>query len=140
VTGEGLNDLDALKLANVSFCMGSGAEITKDASHIIFMDDNFNSIFRATLWGRNILDNIRKFLQFQLCINMVCLFIVLLGSATMGNSPFSVIQLPWINLIMDTLAAIAIATEPPSDDVNGKEERNKGDRIIRPVMWRNISV
>jgi P-type E1-E2 ATPase len=93
--------------------MGSGTEIAKEASQIIFMDDNFNSVYNATLWGRNILDNIRKFLQFQLCVNIVCVTIVFIGGATLGNSPFSIIQLLWINLIMDTLAAIGLASEPP---------------------------
>jgi len=91
VTGEGLNDVDALLTADVSFCMGSGCEVAKEASQIIFIDDNFNSVYQATLWGRNVIDNIRKFLQFQLAINIVCVFIVFLGGATLGNSPFSII-------------------------------------------------
>jgi P-type E1-E2 ATPase len=96
--------------------MGSGTDIAKEASQIIFLDDNFSSVYNATLWGRNILDNIRKFLQFQLCVNIVCVTIVLLGGATLGHSPFTVIQLLWLNLIMDTLAAIALASEPPVND------------------------
>ena len=91
----------------------SGCEVAKDASDIIILDDNFNSVFRATQWGRNILDNIRKFIQFQLTVNVVCLVIVFLGGATLGTPPFSVIQLLWTNMIMDTLAAISLATEPP---------------------------
>jgi Ca2+-transporting ATPase len=94
--------------------MGSGTQIAKESAQIIFLDDNFNSVFKATLWGRNILDNIRKFLQFQLSVNIVCLVIVFIGGATLGNSPFSIIQLLWINLIMDTFAAIGIASEPPT--------------------------
>jgi magnesium-transporting ATPase (P-type) len=144
VTADGLNDVDALKQANVGFCMGqSGCEIAKDASDIIFLDDNFNSVFKATIWGRNIIDNIRKFLQFQLAINIVCVAIVFLGGATLGNSPFSVIQLLWINMIMDTFAAIGIATEPPSTDeadMNLEERRRKEDKIIQPGMWRNILI
>ena len=119
----------------------SGCEVAKDASDIIFLDDNFNSVFKATLWGRNILDNIRKFIQFQLPINIVCVVIVFLGSATLGNSPFSVIQLLWLNLIMDTLAAISIATEPPSQNSDKwglADIRKADDKIIIPVMWRNI--
>jgi Ca2+-transporting ATPase len=137
-----LNDVKALQQANVAFCMGSGCEIAKDASDIIFLDDNFNSVFKATLWGRNILENIRKFVQFQLPINIVCVVIVVLGAISYGNSPFSVIQLLWINLIMDTLAAISIATEPPSNKPEnwGLEGtvRKSDDKIILPVMWRNI--
>ena len=150
VTGKSITDTKALKNANVSFCMGSGTEIAKDASHIILMDDNFKSVFIATRWGRNILDNIRKFLQFQLCVNIVCCFTVLIGGATLGNSPFSIIQLLWINLIMDTLAAIGLATEPPSledhddHDDHGHQEhdlsRNKDEKIIKEVMWRNVLV
>lgn len=145
VTGDGLNDVDALKQANVGFCMGSGCEIAKDASQIIFTEDDFNAVYNATLWGRNIIDNIRKFLQFQLCVNIVCISIVFLAGATLGNSPFSIIQLLWINLIMDTFAAIGIATEPPikvHDEDDGHEHtesrRRNGDNIIQPVMWRNI--
>jgi P-type E1-E2 ATPase len=92
VTADGLNDVKAIKQAEVGLCMGiNGCEIAKDSSDIIFLDDNFNSVYRATLWGRNILDNIRKFIQFQLPINIVCVFIVLLSSISLGNSPFSVI-------------------------------------------------
>ncbi len=120
-----------------------GCEIAKDSSDIIFLDDNFNSVFKATLWGRNILDNIRKFIQFQLPINIVCVLIVFLGGATLGNSPFSVIQLLWLNLIMDTLAAISLATEPPSNNADdwaalNSEKRSKDEKIILPFMWRNI--
>lgn len=145
VTADGLNDVNALLEADVAFCMGqSGCEVAKDASDIIFLDDNFNSVFQATLWGRNILENIRKFVQFQLPINIVCVVIVLLGALSFGNSPFSVIQLLWINLIMDTLAAISIATEPPSKIPSnwGLEGsvRKKEDKIILPVMWRNVFV
>jgi magnesium-transporting ATPase (P-type) len=142
VTADGLNDVSALQQSEVGFCMGeSGCEIAKEASDIIFLDDNFNSVFKATLWGRNILDNIRKFIQFQLPVNLVCVLMVFLGGATLGNSPFSVIQLLWINLIMDTLAAISLATEPPSADEKkwGLDEvRSPKDKIILPVMWRNI--
>ena len=114
MTADGINDAGALKQAHVGFCMGvSGCEVAKDAADIIILDDNFNSVFRATQWGKTILDNIRKFLQFQLVINIVCLAIVFIGGASLGNSPFTVIQLLWINVIMDTLAAISLATEPP---------------------------
>lgn len=115
VTAEGINDVPSFKQAEVGFCMGqSGCEIAKDASDIIFLDDNFESVYKATLWGRNIQDNIRKFIQFQMVINIVCVIMVFLGGATLGNSPFSVIQMLWINLIMDILAAISLATEPPA--------------------------
>ena len=118
----------------------SGCEAAKDASDIIILDDNFCSVFRATQWGRNILDNIRKFIQFQLGVNVVCLILVFLGGLSLGNSPFSVTQLLWINMIMDTLAAIALATEPPHPTNLKIEKQKKQDRIILPVMWRNIGV
>ena len=92
VTADGINDAKALKNANVGFCMGiSGCEVAKDAADIIILDDNFNSVFRATQWGRNILDNIRKFIQFQMVVNVVCIVIVFLGGASLGTPPFSVI-------------------------------------------------
>jgi magnesium-transporting ATPase (P-type) len=139
VTADGINDAKALRNAHVGFCMGiSGCEVAKDASDIIILDDNFNSVFRATQWGRNVLDNIRKFIQFQLTVNIVCLVIALLGGATLGNPPFSVIQLLWINMIMDTLAAISLATEPPHPKAIKLEKQKKNDKLILPVMWRNI--
>jgi magnesium-transporting ATPase (P-type) len=140
VTADGINDAKALKEANVGFCMGlSGCEVAKDSADIIILDDNFNSVFKATLWGRNILDNIRKFIQFQMTINVVCLVITFLGGATLGTPPFSVIQLLWVNMIMDTLAAISLATEPPNPHNMKLEKQKKTDRIILPVMWRNIA-
>lgn len=139
MTADGINDAKALKHSNVGFCMGiSGCEVAKDASDIIILDDNFNSVFRAVQWGRNILDNIRKFIQFQLSVNVVCIIITFLGGATLGNPTFSVIQLLWINMIMDTLAAISLATEPPHPTQIKGEKQKKTDRIILPVMWRNI--
>lgn len=114
MTAEGINDATALKQANVGICMGvSGTEVAKDASDIIILDDNFISVFRSVQYGRNIYDNIRKFFQFQMVVNVVCVFIVLISGITLGESPFNVIQLLWINLIMDTLGAIALSTERP---------------------------
>lgn len=139
VTADGINDAKALATAHVGFCMGiSGCEVAKDSSDIIILDDNFNSVFRATQWGRNILDNIRKFIQFQLAVNVVCLVFVLISGATLGNPAFSVIQLLWINMIMDTLAAISLATEPPHPSAMKLEKQKKSDKLILPVMWRNI--
>lgn len=94
------------------------------------------------MWGRNVIDGIRKFLQFQLAINIVCVFIVFLGGATLGNSPFSIIQLLWINLIMDAMAAISLATEPPIVKTEEKSNiiRKLNDKIIQPTMWRNVMV
>lgn len=139
VTADGINDAPALKEANVGFCMGlSGCEVAKDSADILILDDNFNSVFKATLWGRNILDNIRKFIQFQMTVNVVCVIITFLGGATLGTPPFSVIQLLWVNMIMDTLAAISLATEPPNPHNMKLEKQKKTDKIVLPVMWRNI--
>lgn len=102
------------------------------------MDDNFKSVFRACQWGRNIYDNIRKFITFQMTVNISAMFIVFIGGATLGESPFNVIQLLWINMIMDTLAAVALATEPPHPSELKQQRIRKTDRVILPGMWRNI--
>lgn len=92
VTADGLNDAQALKTANVGFCMGiSGCQVAKESSDIILLDDNFKSVFRAAQWGRNIYDNVRKFITFQMTVNISAMFIIFLGGATLGDSPFSVI-------------------------------------------------
>lgn len=139
VTADGINDAPALKHASVGFCMGiSGCEVAKEASDIVILDDNFNSVFRSAQWGRSIYDNIRKFIQFQMTVNIVALITVFLGGATLGESPFSVIQLLWINMIMDTLAAVSLATEPPHPTELKKERVKKADKIILPVMQRTV--
>lgn len=116
----------------------SGCEVAKDAADIVILDDNFTSVFRAAQWGRSVYDNIRKFIQFQLTVNIVVIALVFLSAATLGTSPLNVIQLLWINMIMDTLAAIALATEPPPKTELKKDRIRKQDKLILPVMWRNI--
>ena len=112
VTGEATNDANALREASVGFSMGlNGCSVAKDNSDIIILDDSFEGVISAIRWGRNIFENCRKFIQFQLTVNISCLFIVIVGGSSLGNSPFSVIQLLWINLVMDVLAAIALGTE-----------------------------
>ena len=117
----------------------SGCDVAKENADIILLDDDFKSIFNAVRWGRNVFDNCRKFIQFQLTVNLSCLWIVILGGASLGLSPFSILQLLWINLVMDVLAAIALASEAPHPTQIRKERVNlKKDSLISPIMWRTI--
>eukprot|EP00026_Physarum_polycephalum_P001641 Phypoly_transcript_01643.p1 GENE.Phypoly_transcript_01643~~Phypoly_transcript_01643.p1 ORF type:complete len:1033 (+),score=152.15 Phypoly_transcript_01643:95-3193(+) len=139
VTGDGTNDAPALKTAHIGFSMGvSGTEVAIAASSIVLLDDNFASIIKAILWGRNIFDAIRKFIQFQLTVNIVAVTIAFVGSVSGTRSPLTALQLLWVNLIMDTLAALALATESPSEEVLNRGPVRKSDSLISYHMWRNI--
>ncbi|GAM20513.1 hypothetical protein SAMD00019534_036880, partial [Acytostelium subglobosum LB1] len=140
VTGDGTNDGPALKLANVGFSMGiAGTEVAIAASDVVLLDDNFASIVRAVIWGRNIYDAICKFLQFQLTVNVVAVTVAFVGTITSGShSPLTAVQLLWVNLIMDTLAALALATEPPTPELLDRPPTGKNAPLITRGMWKNI--
>jgi len=116
----------------------AGTDVAKNACDIVLLDDNFSSIIVALKYGRNVYDNVRKFLQFQLSVNVVAMFIVFFGSVILKDSPLTAVQMLWVNLIMDTMGALALATEPPTDDILLRQPYKKDNPIITEVMWRNV--
>ncbi|MFO8021852.1 MAG: calcium-translocating P-type ATPase, PMCA-type [Perlabentimonas sp.] len=140
VTGDGTNDAPALNKANVGLAMGSGTSVAREASDIILLDDSFTSIVNAIRWGRSLYQNIQRFLFFQLTINVLALAIVLLGPIVGVTLPLTVIQMLWVNLIMDTFAALALATEPPHGDVMKRKPRNPNSFIITMPMRKAILI
>jgi len=141
MTGDGVNDSAALSQADVGFAMGSGAEVAKEASDIVIMDDNFSSITKAVLFGRTVFKSIRKFIIFQSTVNCASLLIVFLGPFFGFDFPLTLIQLLWVNLVMDTLAAMAFGGEPALTRYMYEEKPIKrGDAIISLQMWSSILV
>lgn len=138
VTGDGTNDAPALNHAQVGLSMGTGTSVAKEASDITLLDDSFRSIGTAVMWGRSLYKNIQRFIVFQLTINLVALLSVLIGSLLGTELPLTVTQMLWVNLIMDTFAALALASIPPSESVMKEQPRRIDDFIITPSMTRNI--
>lgn len=140
VTGDGTNDAPALNHAHVGLSMGTGTSVAKEASDITLLDDSFNSIATAVMWGRSLYQNIQRFILFQLTINLAALLIVFLGSLIGRELPLTVTQMLWVNLIMDTFAAGALASLPPDERVMKREPRKSSDFIITRKMAYNIIV
>jgi Ca2+ transporting ATPase len=139
VIGDGTNDALAFRQADVAFAMGrKGTETCKLASDIIILDDNLSSIVSSIKWGRNIYDNIRKFIQFQLSVNLSAVLLIFISSCVGSESPISAIQMLWINLIMDSLGSLSLATEQPNKNLLYQKPCNRKESIINSTMWKHI--
>ena len=140
VTGDGTNDAPALSKSDVGFAMFAGTDIAKEASDIVIIDNNFSSIVVAIIYGRNIYDNIRKFLQFQLTVNFCACILVFICACVGNETPLTSIQMLWVNLIMDSLGSLALATEPPYDELLKRAPTKRTEHIINGRMWKHISI
>ncbi|XP_010259161.2 PREDICTED: putative calcium-transporting ATPase 13, plasma membrane-type [Nelumbo nucifera] len=139
VTGDGTNDAPALKEADIGLSMGiQGTEVAKESSDIVILDDNFASIATVLKWGRCVYNNIQKFIQFQLTVNVAALVINFVAAISAGKVPLTAVQLLWVNLIMDTLGALALATERPTEELMEKPPVGRTKPLITKVMWRNL--
>ncbi|XP_015696709.1 calcium-transporting ATPase 5, plasma membrane-type-like isoform X2 [Oryza brachyantha] len=141
VTGDGTNDAPALHEADIGLSMGiSGTEVAKESSDIIILDDNFTSVVKVVRWGRSVYANIQKFIQFQLTVNVAALVINVVAAVSSGDVPLNAVELLWVNLIMDTLGALALATESPSDSLMKRHPVGRREPLVTNVMWRNILI
>lgn len=141
VTGDGTNDGPALKLADVGFSMGiAGTEVAKEASSIILMDDNFSSIVKAIMWGRCVNDSVKKFLEFQITVNITAVILTFISAVVSASqkSVLTAVQLLWVNLIMDTFAALALATDPPTEELLERGPESRSSPLITFKMWKMI--
>lgn len=139
VTGDGTNDAPALHEADIGLSMGiTGTEVAKESSDIVILDDNFASIVKVVRWGRSVYANIQKFIVFQLTVNVGALVINFVAACSNGTVPLTAVQLLWVNLIMDTLGALALATEPPTDDLLLQKPVGRKEPLITNIMWRNL--
>ncbi|XXG77317.1 hypothetical protein AAC387_Pa08g1489 [Persea americana] len=140
VTGDGTNDAPALKEADVGLSMGiQGTEVAKESSDIVILDDNFSSVVTVLKWGRGVYNNIQKFIQFQLTVNVAALVINFIAAVSAGQVPLTAVQLLWVNLIMDTLGALALATERPTKELMDKKPVGRTEPLITNIMWRNLA-
>ncbi|QHO21975.1 hypothetical protein HN51_064341 [Arachis hypogaea] len=141
VTGDGTNDAPALHEADIGLAMGiQGTEVAKESSDIIILDDNFASVVKVVRWGRSVYANIQKFIQFQLTVNIAALVINVIAAFSSGDVPLNTVQLLWVNLIMDTLGALALATEPPTDHLMDRNPMSRREPLISNIMWRNLLI
>ncbi|KAL2503195.1 Calcium-transporting ATPase 8 [Forsythia ovata] len=141
VTGDGTNDAPALHEADIGLAMGiQGTEVAKESSDIIILDDNFSTVVKVVRWGRSVYANIQKFIQFQLTVNVAALIINVVSAISSGTVPLNAVQLLWVNLIMDTLGALALATELPTDHLMHRPPVGRREPLITNIMWRNLMI